>query len=128
MRIIKNRRRSVIAGRGLGKGYNYTVKASKAAKSRKTIKAEINLKSDTEKSDNLKYLTVLADGVLKEINTQYEGIGELTYDISDTVITFSIDSEVIFIQPIDQIIPKLSDLNDDIMDLVESVVKELDNT
>ena len=128
MRIIKNRRRSVIAGRSFEKEHKYTVRTSKAAKSRKTIKAEINLKSDTEKSDNLKYLTVLADGVLKEINTQYEGIGELTYDISDTVITFSIDSEVIFIQPIDQIIPKLSDLNDDIMDLVESVVKELDNT
>lgn len=133
MRIIKDRRRRVAAGKSFEKEYKYTVRAAKRiAGSQEDYAGEVSRNSaavsDTAKTDNIKYLTALADGVLKEISTHYKDIGEMTYDISDTVITFSLDSEVVFIQPIDQIIPELNDLYNDIMDLAESVGKELDNT
>lgn len=139
MRIIKDRIHRVAAEKSLGEEHKYTVRAKKRiAGSQEDYVDEVSRNSaavsDTAKTDNIKYLTALADGVLKEINTHYEDIGEMTYDIFDTVIIFSLDSEVVFIQPIDQIIYKWSDLDDDIMDLAESiglpesVGKEPDNT
>lgn len=43
MRIIKDRKRRIAAGRSIGKKYKYTVKAPKSAKRRKIIKAETDL-------------------------------------------------------------------------------------
>ena len=76
---------------------------------------------NTTVENDSEYLTALADGVINERNTNYGDAGELIYSISEAAITFSLDSEVVYIQPVDRISPDWDDLDDDIEELYESI-------
>lgn len=76
----------------------------------------------SEKSD---YMDKLGDGVIDEYNSSGYSFGTLTYTVSDEAIVFYLDDDVVFIQPTNQIIPNAADLNDDIIELYESVISDI---
>ncbi len=51
----------------------------------------------------------------------YGDAGVLIYSISEAAITFSLDSEVVYIQPVEQILPDWNDLDADIEELYGSI-------
>ncbi|MCM1226406.1 MAG: hypothetical protein NC320_03145 [Clostridium sp.] len=80
------------------------------------VSSTVTANADTNKNDR-DYLITLADAVVMEMDAEYGDVVNLTYDISDSAITFSIDSEVVYIQPIDQISPNWDDLTADTEEL-----------
>lgn len=84
-----------------------------------------SMRYNTEKNNDMEYLTSIADGATNDFNSNYGDIGELTYDISESVITFSLDGEPVYIQPIDQIKVNWDDLNEDIEELYGTIWSEV---
>ncbi len=78
------------------------------------------------KSEDTSYFRALADGVVKSFNRKFKS-ADLEYEISDYAITFIESGDVIYIQPLDDIIPDNDDLQDDIRELSEAVIGAADD-
>lgn len=69
------------------------------------------------------YYKALADGVVTAYNNYWDtDITELTYEISNTAITFFDNNTAIYIQPLESITPDWDDLNSDIDELYECLM------
>ena len=67
------------------------------------------------------YVQDIADGVV-------EKYPDLEYEISDEAITFTKDGAVIYVQPIDEIVPEKDDLDQDIDDLSDAIQHEQESS
>ena len=77
------------------------------------------------KNDDTTYYQALAEGVVKVFNRKFKS-ADLEYDISEFAITFTESGDVIYIQPLDDIIPDNDDLQSDIRELSEAVIGAAD--
>lgn len=77
-------------------------------------------------SSDAEYYEALASGVADQCNTHWNDtvnrLVDITYDISDTAITFIDGEEIVYIQPIENITPNWDDLSADIDELAGSVI------
>ncbi|MBP5433691.1 hypothetical protein [Ruminococcus sp.] len=89
----------------------------------KAINAALNNESRTDYISNPiyeldKYLKDLAEGVVYKLP-------KLTYEISDEAITFSdAEGNVVYVQPVSDIVPEPDDLEHDMEELAEAVVRD----
>ena len=91
------------------------------------VNADLQLNKDNKKKYNWEdnpitdldgYVKDIADGVV-------ERFPNVTYEISDEAITFTDeDNNVIYVQPIDEIVPEKEDLENDILELGDAVQNE----
>lgn len=111
------------------------IKASASAKLRaskraKSVKADLQLNKENKKKYNWGdnpitdldgYVKDIADGVV-------ERFPNVTYEISDEAITFTDENNnIIYVQPIDEIVPEKEDLDNDILELGDAVQNEFEN-
>ena len=75
---------------------------------------------DTEISDT-DYYEKLAKGVKTEYDDYFQS-DTLEFEISDAAITFMDSGAVIYIQPLEEIIPRKEDLDSDIAELADAVI------
>lgn len=77
-------------------------------------------------SSDAEYYEALASGVADQCNAHWNDtvnrLVDITYDISDTAITFIDGEEIVYIQPIENITPNWDDLSADIDELAGSVI------
>ena len=71
-------------------------------------------------NEKQEYFRALANGVIREYNDYFK-TSDLQCEIGDRNMTF-IDGIVLYIQPLENILPNLDDLEDDIMSLAEDVI------
>lgn len=71
-------------------------------------------------NEKQEYFHALANGVIREYNDYFK-TSDLQCEIGDRNMTF-IDGIVLYIQPLENILPNLDDLEDDIMSLAEDVI------
>jgi hypothetical protein len=100
---------------------------------RNDIKASTNVRADLQlnKTNKRKYdwgknpITDL-DGYVKDIaDGVVERFPNVTYEISDEAITFTDENNnVIYVQPIDEIVPEREDLENDILELGDALQNE----
>ena len=100
---------------------------------RNDIKASTNVRADLQlnKDNKRKYnwgknpITDL-DGYVKDIaDGVVERFPNVTYEISDEAITFTDENNnVIYVQPIDEIVPEKEDLENDILELGDALQNE----
>lgn len=88
-------------------------------------KDEVTASTSTNSKRDVEYLNALAEGVTNNLNDYWGNVTQITYEISDSAITFSNESDVVYIQPIDQIEPNWDDLDADIEELETSIQSEL---
>ena len=103
---------------------------------RNDIKASTNVRADLQinKENKKKYnwgdnpITDL-DGYVKDIaDGVVERFPNVTYEISDEAITFTDENNnIIYVQPIDEIVPEKEDLDNDILELGDAVQNEFEN-
>ena len=75
----------------------------------------------TEISDT-DYYEKLAQGVKTEYDDYFQS-DTLEYEISDAAITFIDNGTVVYIQPLEDIIPRKEDLNGDTAELADAVIE-----
>ena len=100
------------------------------------VNASTNVKADLQlnKNNKRKYnwgknpITDL-DGYVKDIaDGVVERFPNVTYEISDEAITFTDENNnIIYVQPIDEIVPEKEDLDNDILELGDAVQNEFEN-
>ena len=71
-------------------------------------------------NEKQEYFRALANGVIREYNDYFK-TSDLQCEIGDRNMTF-IDGIVLYIQPLENILPNIDDLEDDIMSLAEDVI------
>ena len=88
------------------------------------IKADLQLNKTNKKKYNFsdnpiiglkEYVRLLSDGVKKILPD------DIAIEVSDEAITFTQNGEVLYIQPVDEIVPEQEDLDKDIDDLASAV-------
>ena len=71
-------------------------------------------------NEKQEYFRALANGVIREYNDYFK-TSDLQCEIGDRNMTF-IDGIVLYIQPLENILPNIDDLEDDIISLAEDVI------
>lgn len=91
------------------------------------VNADLQLNKDNKKKYNWGDNSITdLDGYVKDIaDGVVERFPNVTYEISDEAITFTDeDNNVIYVQPIDEIVPEKEDLENDILELGDAVQNE----
>jgi hypothetical protein len=91
------------------------------------VNADLQINKDNKKKYNWGDNSITdLDGYVKDIaDGVVERFPNVTYEISDEAITFTDeDNNVIYVQPIDEIVPEKEDLENDILELGDAVQNE----
>lgn len=81
--------------------------------------------TDIEETED-DYITALADGTLGMIKANSD-LEDAEYELSDAAITFIINGDNVYVQPIEEIVPNWDDLDSDATELSNAVIDEIFN-